>query len=840
MASLDDTQFTVDTGLFRQLGELLVGRDSTAIIELIKNAYDADATSILLRGEHLNDPTVAVLSVADNGTGMTELEFRRGFLRLAARAKTVGERRSPVYRRRYTGEKGVGRLAAHKLAALLDVTTVAAVDASGGPLALRLRDADGEAPASEIMRSLHDGDHTMVVGQIDWDLIEAVDTLSEVVDGLSLDVDPASQSAPIGTTLSLSRLRHAWTEDDLRDVVRQLHNFEPPSALIAPLPSSLLKDPLLFVAPVVRDAGRDDPGLTLEVEGDFNDPQEFWGSVQALAEWVMEIRAARGSDIEYSLAPTKAALRTNPFSRPLTAARPHPAPTDGPFFDARILLRPGHAPLVEAGWTELNSGVRVYLEGFRVLPYGEPRNDWLSLDFDYTKRSGPFQLDPLLGGVGADLSELRSLNAREVSLRLLPNRAFFGAVFLTEAGTGGLRTLVNREGFVPDDDYRRLVGMVTVGLRLLHRARAHAGRALALQEKAERAERKRADNVAKAGATARKNEPGESGAMNNNDDPAHEVDGVPGDDIDGHGASQTEADRDIDDVWVVFGEEGSRRGSAARLFETLTDLRMAVELPRRDGPEQPETAIAQAVEAVEDAADLLVEDTSLLRVLASVGGQLTAFTHEIAHLIPIAVAAETALASARGRSSSPEVLQAQRTVTDIRRALERQASYLVDVASTEGRRRRSRQRVAERVGVAFLGFQGTAAARRVELLNAVPADVRTPPLFRAELQAVLTNLLSNAIKAAGSPGRVEVTGAELPNGVRIVVQNTGVAVKPDDAESWFVPYASTTTDVDPVLGQGMGLGLPITRDLISEYGGTVRFVAPSEGWSTAVEVVVPE
>ena len=37
------TTFAVDTHLFRELGELLVGRDSTALIELIKNAYDADA-----------------------------------------------------------------------------------------------------------------------------------------------------------------------------------------------------------------------------------------------------------------------------------------------------------------------------------------------------------------------------------------------------------------------------------------------------------------------------------------------------------------------------------------------------------------------------------------------------------------------------------------------------------------------------------------------------------------------------------------------------------------------------------------------------------------------------
>src|SRR3954453_23960171 len=141
-----DPQFTVDTGLFRQLGELLVGRDSTALVELIKNAYDADATAVVVRGENLGDPSRAVLTVGDNDTGMTEDQFRRGFLRLAARGKATGERRSPVYQRRYTGEKGVGRLAAHKLAAVLDVTSVAAVGRHGDALAVDLRAREESAP----------------------------------------------------------------------------------------------------------------------------------------------------------------------------------------------------------------------------------------------------------------------------------------------------------------------------------------------------------------------------------------------------------------------------------------------------------------------------------------------------------------------------------------------------------------------------------------------------------------------------------------------------------------------------------------------------------------------
>ena len=162
------------------------------------------------------------------------------------------------------------------------------------------------------------------------------------------------------------------------------------------------------------------------------------------------------------------------------------------------------------------------------------------------------------------------------------------------------------------------------------------------------------------------------------------------------------------------------------------------------------------------------------------------------------------------------------------------------MATTEGRRRRSRQPVHDRVVAAFLAFQGSAAAQHIQLINDVPESLRTPPIFRAEIQAILSNLLSNAIKAAGESGRVEVSGEPLSGGLRLLVQNTGVAIQPDEAEGWFKPYASTTTSIDPVLGQGMGLGLPITRDLVSEYGGSVRFIRPNNGFATAVEVQIPE
>jgi len=63
-------KFSVDTHLFRELGELLVGRESTALIELVKNAYDADATEVTVFGENLRDQRRGVIRIADDGNGM--------------------------------------------------------------------------------------------------------------------------------------------------------------------------------------------------------------------------------------------------------------------------------------------------------------------------------------------------------------------------------------------------------------------------------------------------------------------------------------------------------------------------------------------------------------------------------------------------------------------------------------------------------------------------------------------------------------------------------------------------------------------------------------------------
>jgi signal transduction histidine kinase len=234
----------------------------------------------------------------------------------------------------------------------------------------------------------------------------------------------------------------------------------------------------------------------------------------------------------------------------------------------------------------------------------------------------------------------------------------------------------------------------------------------------------------------------------------------------------------------------------------------------------------------------------MLRVLASVGSQMAAFVHEINATLGMAEAIETSLAGIETPSLTQkqrkELAGIQKSVSDLRRQLERQATYLTDVVTMDARRRRVRNPLANRFDAAVRLVSRTAERREIKIENRIPETLKSPPMFPAEITTVFSNLLTNAIKAAGRNGRIRATGRDAANGeVHVRIENTGIEVHLADADKWFLPFESTTTDIDAGLGQGMGLGLPITRNMLEQYGATVTFVAPNNGFSTALEIVFP-
>jgi hypothetical protein len=94
-------RFTTDAAMVRRLGRELVAKQETALAELVKNAYDADATTCSVT---ISDAGDGSMEIVDNGSGMSRADVENGFMRLASDDK-VRNPVSPKFRRARAGKK---------------------------------------------------------------------------------------------------------------------------------------------------------------------------------------------------------------------------------------------------------------------------------------------------------------------------------------------------------------------------------------------------------------------------------------------------------------------------------------------------------------------------------------------------------------------------------------------------------------------------------------------------------------------------------------------------------------------------------------------------------------
>jgi len=77
----ENVRFSVDAGVIDRLGSELVARQETAVSELVKNSYDADATKVNIKFEN-SDDIGGTLYIEDNGSGMNREQLINGFMRI--------------------------------------------------------------------------------------------------------------------------------------------------------------------------------------------------------------------------------------------------------------------------------------------------------------------------------------------------------------------------------------------------------------------------------------------------------------------------------------------------------------------------------------------------------------------------------------------------------------------------------------------------------------------------------------------------------------------------------------------------------------------------------------
>jgi signal transduction histidine kinase len=125
--------------------------------------------------------------------------------------------------------------------------------------------------------------------------------------------------------------------------------------------------------------------------------------------------------------------------------------------------------------------------------------------------------------------------------------------------------------------------------------------------------------------------------------------------------------------------------------------------------------------------------------------------------------------------------------------------------------------------------QGLAMA--VEAEEGLPRTVADPEL----LKTCFLNLMINAVDAMSDGGLLKVSVRRRPgdgNGaLEVAVTDTGRGMTPEEIRGAFEPYYSTKD-------AGLGLGLSLTRKIVSDHGGTIE-IESALGRGTTARIILP-
>lgn len=445
--------FTIESRILRELGERLVRQPEVAVVELVKNAYDADATECSIV------TTTESFTVQDDGLGMTLEQFTNGWMRVGTSSKS-GSEVTEKFGRRITGEKGIGRFAVRFL---------------GGNLSLESIAFD---PEYDYL--------TRLSAQFDWADVDASGDLEAV--RVPYRVDRAPDGSVSGTRLEIN---------DLRPAARKLKLPAVRSGSLA------IVSPLRSLIPDTKADAKSskDPGFRLLLGDDK-------GETEDLADRVLD-----GYNLRAQVKLTSGRLRIDVVEAgnddPIASvSEKYETKLDDLVADIRFFPRRsgqfsglGLDGRAAYSWVRENSGVAVFDKGFRVSPYGQQSDDWLLLTRDAVRNSRIPESSiskrhfPMTAPEASDTAE-------NWMLRLPEPLQLIGAVRVNAARDnsgdqdGVLVPAADREGFLENQGYSDLFDIIRGAVEAI----AYSDRYI--QRRDEEIERKRAKEQLEAETVA--------------------------------------------------------------------------------------------------------------------------------------------------------------------------------------------------------------------------------------------------------------------------------------------------------------------------------------------------
>lgn len=441
--------FTIESRILRELGERLVKQPEVAVVELIKNAYDADATECSVE----YDPPRSIV-VSDDGTGMTLDRFTNGWMRIGTSAKE-DVRFSESFFRMITGEKGIGRFAVRFLGRALSLVSV----------------------ADDKQR----GVRTQLTANFDWPKFDRHQDLGKVQ--VPYELIEVNKDTPTGTTLTITRLRTEAGRLDLNAVrTGSIGILTPLRSLFREMSDG---DDVEFN----DDEGvLSDPGFLLKIKvGDDDDEGDVAAAI--LDAYVLRARLrVLGDKIDLRI------HRRGQKSPYLKIVDTYPNEIGKLYADIRFFPRRAgtftNMPVDgrrAQSWVGANHGVAVFDRSFRVPPYGSSADDWLQLQADSARN----RRDPrstIAEKHFAMPAQVRSDTSQNWMLRLPQSAQLVGLVQVEgtrsneldpEGDEEGLIASADREGFVENRAFEQLSDLIRGAVEAI----AFADRRLQQEEK---------------------------------------------------------------------------------------------------------------------------------------------------------------------------------------------------------------------------------------------------------------------------------------------------------------------------------------------------------------------
>ncbi|CAD5263663.1 MULTISPECIES: sensor histidine kinase [Halomonadaceae] len=724
-----NVRFSVDAGHIQRLGVELVGKKDTALSELIKNAFDADATEVNL---HFQDSNITggTLTISDNGSGMTMDVIRNSWMRISTVAKAEYPL-SPFYERRRAGRKGIGRFAVQRLAKSLELRT----SPSGEPYGHSV---------------FFDWDEEFTAGKDLNDIFNQVQTFEKELN-------------ESGTELRMICLRDSWTPAAISRVWRAVLLLQPPFKIAKVSGNKIGKQA--------------DPGFTVRVNGETNDKSDDSFSIEKdfLSQALASIEASIEEDGKAKVRVISKKLDLDDFvDFEDTYVLVGPVSLTSRYFIYSSETLSGMRMQEAAAMGRRYGGIRVYRNGFRVLPYGDPHDDWLGMD---------------------------SFASRRKFLAPGNNQNFFGQVSILSEENPLLEETASREGLQENEAFEELQDF--------------AKKALLWAINRIAAARNRKQTASQPRFVSQVRPPSQSirTAIELLED-----EGASDDDKSGQGETESDAHNSLPKNEQLLGalkaaeedakaseEEYERQREASLQYEAM--LRLLASLGLSISVFGHEVKGAQ--EAIRARLQLMSDEIEALPIdeyQESLQKQHEMLETSTRRLFDIG----GYIAGLMSQTESRDLRELSVTGS-LKRFGKQFESYM------------SKQQVIfDPVDVA------PSSLRTIEM-HASELD--------SVLLNFLTNSIKSMKKAKVSQRRIRMDAKREGKYVVIGFEDNGIGIPKEQHELIFDAFYTTTliAEDDGLAGPGTGLGLKIVSDIAKSYGGDVSVAEPSKGFNCRIE-----